>query len=296
MMKLIQVFFLLGSFSSAIAQQNSLLWQVSGNGLNKPSYLFGTYHLEGAEFLDEVKGAHEALKLSEAVVGELEIDGDATGKMMTYMVMENNQLDSLLSPAEYDSVAEALKERVGIPLMMMNKIKPMGIYLFLASGDSGKEVREDMKAGKEPMDMWIQTQAKNSSKPIKSLETLENQAELLFNSSTIERQKEMLMEYLRMDKKAAQAENDKIESCYKKQDLECLVAMMESADYTEIERDVLLKDRNLRWMPQLTTYMTEQSCFVAVGALHLAGESGLITLLRNQGYTVKPILSKKDLR
>jgi hypothetical protein len=279
------------------AQQDALLWKVSGNGLKKSSYLFGTYHLKSGDFLKKVKGAQEALEASEAVVGELEITPEVASQLMTYMVMEDQQLDSILTIEQYDSVAAALKEQLGIPIMMLNKVKPMGIYLLLASGEAGKEMRENKKEGdSQPMDMWIQTRAKETNRPVLSLETMQDQAELLFNSSSIERQTEMLLQYIRMEQKSVDAESEKLEKCYSKQNLECLVELMQSSDYSDIEKNLLLRDRNLRWIPQLEENMKKQSSFVAVGALHLAGDQGLISLLQNQGYIVTPVRSKKDVQ
>jgi uncharacterized protein len=284
--------FLFQSFNTN-AQQNGLLWKVSGNGLKKPSYLFGTYHLKSGDFLKSVKGSEEALKASQAVVGEMEITPEMAGDLMKHMVMENNQLDSLLSPAQYDSVSNFLKEKAGIPIMMMNKIKPMGIYLILSAGSMKNQSKDTVKI--EPMDLWVQSEALKDNKKVHSLETLEEQADLIFNSSTLERQTEMLMQYIRMDQSDASDEVEKLEKCYTSQDLDCLVELMNSSGYSDIESNLLLRDRNLRWLPKLKENMKSESCFIAVGALHLAGESGLITLLEKEGYTVRPVRSKKDI-
>jgi uncharacterized protein len=284
--------FLFQSFNTN-AQQNGLLWKVSGNGLKKPSYLFGTYHLKSGDFLKSVKGSEEALKASQAVVGEMEITPEMAGDLMKHMVMENNQLDSLLSPAQYDSVSNFLKEKAGIPIMMMNKIKPMGIYLILSAGSMKNQSKDTVKI--EPMDLWVQSEALKDNKKVHSLETLEEQADLIFNSSTLERQTEMLMQYIRMDQSDASDEVEKLDKCYTSQDLDCLVELMNSSGYSDIESNLLLRDRNLRWLPKLKENMKSESCFIAVGALHLAGESGLITLLEKEGYTVRPVRSKKDI-
>jgi uncharacterized protein len=105
----------------------------------------------------------------------------------------------------------------------------------------------------------------------------------------------MLMQYIRMDQSDASDEVEKLEKCYTSQDLDCLVELMNSSGYSDIESNLLLRDRNLRWLPKLKENMKSESCFIAVGALHLAGESGLITLLEKEGYTVRPVRSKKDI-
>ena len=61
---------------------------------------------------------------------------------------------------------------------------------------------------------------------------------------------------------------------------------------TEEENAVLLDNRNLDWVKQIPGLMKKNSCFIAVGALHLPGEKGLISLLRKEGYQVKPVIIK----
>jgi uncharacterized protein YbaP (TraB family) len=61
-------------FAQKTKQEQSLLWKVSGNGLNKPSYLFGTYHFLSSGFIDTMQAVKKAYAASNAVVGELVID------------------------------------------------------------------------------------------------------------------------------------------------------------------------------------------------------------------------------
>ena len=61
----------------AFSAQAQLLWKISGNGLQKPSYIIGTYHLADASFADSIKGLKAALETSEQVYGEI-ITADMT--------------------------------------------------------------------------------------------------------------------------------------------------------------------------------------------------------------------------
>ena len=60
----------------------------------------------------------------------------------------------------------------------------------------------------------------------------------------------------------------------------------------EKHQDLLLNDRNKNWVAQLNKIMKTQSVFVGVGTGHLVGKEGLISLLRKEGYTLKPVLNK----
>ena len=55
--------------------------------------------------------------------------------------------------------------------------------------------------------------------------------------------------------------------------------------------DILLNDRNKKWVKELKEIMKKESVFVAVGAGHLTGEYGLINLLKKEGYTVEPLVN-----
>jgi len=268
--------------------ENSLLWRISGNGLTEPSYLFGTYHLLKDGFLKEIKGVKKSFKKTDAVVGELEITPAVAGELMQHMIMTSGTLDSLLTPAEYDSLDKVVREKMGTGLKLYNKMKPMAIYTTLAATEMKKSGLGDKTTG-VPMDVYFQDEAKKNKKKVLSLETVKDQADILFNSTSVERQKEMLMEYVRKGKTEGKDDNAQLTECYKKQRLNCLSAMMTESSYSEKESNHLLNDRNIRWIPLLANFMKEQSCFIAVGALHLTGEAGLIKLLRENGYMVEPI-------
>jgi len=279
---------------SAVAQQDALLWKVSSAG-QPDSYLFGTYHLLPGSFAQKVPGTKKAVKNAGAVVTELQINAETASGIMSSMLLESGTLDSLLGKERFDTLSEAISKRLGMSALMFNKMKPMGVYIMLASATEVKEMRKATEKGQEPMDMWFQSEASKNGKPSLSLETAQEQADLLFNASPADRQAEMLMQYLRLNQEEAQMENDKILSCYKAYNLDCLLDFMNQSEMSAIEKDLMLRDRNVRWIPHLKEYMKNQSCFVAVGALHLAGESGLIELLRAEGYQVSAIKSNKDL-
>jgi len=76
---------------------------------------------------------------------------------------------------------------------------------------------------------------------------------------------------------------------YVTQDMKALYDLMYGSNYNQEELKVLLDERNNSWINQLPGMMEKQSLFVAVGALHLVGNSGLVNQLSRLGYTVKPL-------
>lgn len=274
--------------------ENALLWKIHGNGLRESSYILGTYHIVNNEFLNTLKGCEQALSKTHSVLGELEITPEVASQMMPYMLLENGSIDSLMNPLQYDSLSQFVQDKLGLPMVVFNKMKPIGIYLMLSSVEmKSSSFIQDYKG--IPMDVYVQNEAQKNGKEVYALETIQEQADLLFTNISIADQVVMLMEYLRMGNKKNAEENNRMNSCYMMQDLNCLDSLMKSSGFNSIESDLLLKNRNVRWIPRIEEIINKQSCFIAVGALHLAGESGIIRLLRNKGYTLSPVYSIKEV-
>lgn len=275
------------SFSSKAQQkqtENSLLWEISGKGLQKSSYLFGTYHFADKGFIDTMKVLNEKLNLANAVVGELVMDKDMAMKLAPYMMMKDNSLDSLLTPKEFKMVDDYLKTIGKYDLKKMNKLKPIMIQTLITQALAPKTFTTTNPA----IDQYIQDYGKANHKKIFGLETVEDQAKVLFGANLV-RQKEMLVKSVKDIKKIKKV-NVKLYQSYITQNLKELEKMFtNSKDFTAEEMDDLLKNRNDKWMVQLPDMMQNQSLFIAVGAGHLIGKNGLIKSLKAQGYNVKPL-------
>lgn len=146
-----------------------------------------------------------------------------------------------------------------------------------------------IKKQPEPIDVLLQKLARANKKKVIGLETLEQQMDIMFNFIPLERQAEILMYEVR-NKKQMLLELSQLNTIYISGDLE----KMKEMDVTDEsmkpeERRLLVDDRNMNWMTQLPALLKEQSCFVAVGCMHLVGETGLINQLRLKGYTVEPL-------
>lgn len=289
-MKLIQylVVAILGLSFSANAQkkkvENTLLWEISGRDLKKSSYLFGTYHFADKGFVDTMKVLNEKLKSADAIVGELLIDSTVAMKLMPYMMMKDTTLDRLLTPKEYQSVADYIKKISDLDLKLFNSMKPMAVQTLIIQFTAPKTFTETNPA----LDQYLQDYGRASQKAILGLETVEDQAKLLFGNNLL-RQKELLLKAVKGADENKE-EGKKIYNFYIAQDLTELEKLFaKSKDLTIEEWDGLLKNRNQKWMAALPELMQQQSLFIAVGAGHLVGADGLIKGLKAKGYTVKPL-------
>jgi uncharacterized protein YbaP (TraB family) len=278
----------LGNNSNTL--EKSLLWQVTGPGLSKPSYVFGTIHLIDAKDYFLPKGTMSALDNVSKVVFELDMkemsDMSKLMGMMNKLYMKDDKtLKDLLTEAEYKAVGDFFQEK-GLPLFMFERMKPMFLSIF-ASGDVDPGGLQNGKM--KSYEMELLEMAENSGKSSGGLETIEFQISL-FDAIPYEAQAKMLVEAIQ---KGSDSEGDdefkKMTDMYKSQDINAMVKMIseEGSDVSGFE-DKLLTERNKNWIPLMIEMAKKEPTLFAVGAGHLGGENGVINLLKKTGMKVKP--------
>lgn len=284
-----------GSLSAQSGAQptGSLLWKVSGKGLKKPSYLFGTNHFIPHTFLDNVSGVREAFDKSEQVVGELLV-GDAaalTSALQAAGMMPSGYTwKTLLSEAEYAFVDKQLEAIFGAGLQAFENLNPAMIHMYYTA-NSYRNIFPDLNEG-ESLDVWFQIQANAAGKQVIGLESVDDQLYAIFKSTSIRDQAALLLCVLRNPEKTSN-EVRQLDSLYRKADFAGLADMWNprttDCPISEEYQKALVDYRNNNWMKRLPSLMSEKSSFIAVGAMHLVGETGLIQSLRRLGYTVEAV-------
>lgn len=277
-------------------QAQSLLWKVSGNGLKSSSYLFGTHHLAPISVLESVPGFKAAFETSTQVIGEVDaakMQSQECMQMVQKMMLINNDTTAymIFNEKEQQVVSAFLKENMGFELNQMPKIKPAFINNTATVITCSK-----MIPGFNPeqqLDSYIQSQGLEKGKKIIALESIDFQLNVLFNSQSLIRQAQLLICTLNnLDKLVA--DTKELNQAYFSFDLKKLVELSEkregdSCDPLPCEMENLIKNRNQDWMTKLPAIMSTSPSFIAVGAMHLPGENGLIALLKKKGYKVEPV-------
>jgi hypothetical protein len=284
---------------------NSIFWEISGNELTKPSYLFGTHHLYDYQFIKKNENILQALDSVDIVIGEMAIDKSESmnifAKMMTATLLPSGQsLKKLLTAEQYASVDKCLKENMGISAATFNNMKPVFIQqLVMVSKYMKSQEKETAIPPTDlsnplgnSMDGFFQEQGKALNKQVAGLETVDDQLHALYDGYSLERQVDLLMEMVNDDDSTSTEDVLTMTNMYSEQNLSGLLELMEKTTPKE-EIQSLLINRNNNWIPQIDTYFKEgKSIFIAVGAGHLPGSYGLIHLLKEKGYTLKPIKIK----
>lgn len=286
-MKRILLFITLAACSLTANAQ--LLWKISGNGLERPSYVFGTHHMASEAICDSIRGFEDAFASVEQVIGEVETelmnDPATTTRMMPYMMMpEGVKLTSLFTPKEVILINGFIKPRLGFTLKDLNAMKPTFLSNMISLTLSMEHFPEF--ENQEGIDSYLQSRAKKYGKRVGGLETVEFQMDMLFNED-LETQADDLVDLVKNGDKAMKA-TGKLAQIYMTQNMKKINRFMhKGSDKEDIKK--MLDDRNMNWIVQMKVIMPETPTMFVVGAGHLPGKNGVLKLLENEGYTVEPI-------
>lgn len=263
------------------ANENALLWSISGKGLSGTSYLFGTIHMicpEDFIMSDTVKGSFAN---ANKIYMEIDMDDPSmTMKTLQLSIMKDKSLKDLMSAAEYTRLDKFMKDTIGMPLSVFNKMKPFTLMSILYT-----KILPCSRM--ESYEQSFMAMAQKQKKEILGLEKIEDQFAVFDNipdSAEARMIIEMISHFDEQKKEFA-----RMTDAYKKKDLSALAAMINASPDMAGYEDLLLVNRNKNWIPVMEKAMQAQSNFFAVGAGHLPGKDGVIALLRKAGYTVTPI-------
>lgn len=276
----------------ALPASAQLLYKVEGKNLKEPSYVFGTHHLAPVTVVEKV-GALAPFEAASQVVGEIDMTQDQMAlamSMQPHMIAPTDStLSKVISAEDFTIINEEFKKWApapGLELGMLDSMKPMVITSMVAVGMSAQAMPDYDPS--QQLDSWFQENGKSKGKTIIPLETAEEQATILFDNTPISYQAEALVEMLKNPQEAID-NSVKLTELYNLQDVDGMLNLSYQEDAHPEFMTALLDNRNANWLKLLPAIFEKGSSFVAVGALHLPGEKGIIEGLRKQGYTVSPI-------
>ncbi|MCC7029190.1 MAG: TraB/GumN family protein [Chitinophagaceae bacterium] len=265
------------------ADQNSLLWKITGNGLQKPSYLFGTIHMicSGDYFFDE--RMKQAFNETEQLILEINLSDPATiaQYQQGMMLPAGKELKDFFNNAEeYETFSVKLKNRIGIDAALFQNLKPLILLSLIAQ--KGFECENTSS-----YEMNLIEMSKEKNMPVTGLETTLAQMKIFDEMKDSEISQILIegIEDLGNDSKLQQ----QMIAAYRSQNISELHDLILSSKEFQNQEDVLINGRNREWVKKMPQFMKAKSCFVAVGAGHLSGEQGVLNLLRNAGYVVEPV-------
>lgn len=281
---LLLLFISLSIFSvKAQELEDSTLWKIEGNGLEKPSYLFGTIHITCDATLEaDVK---KALAETTQIVMDLDMDDPTMqSKMMQGMYFKDGKtLKDFVTEEEYKSIDSLFINNMGMSVKLLENVKPF----FLSSMFYPKMIDCPMQS----FELELTKVASEQNEEILGLETIEEQLKV-FDDIPLEDQYKDLIRMAEGSLEKDKATFSKMLKIYKDEDINALIDIMNDDTNSTMSKhqDVLLEQRNKNWISKIGEYAKEQPTFFGVGAGHLPGKNGVIQLLRNAGYTVTAVL------
>ncbi|MEO6719003.1 MAG: TraB/GumN family protein [Ferruginibacter sp.] len=277
------IFLFSASHSSAQdTSSKTLLWRISGNGLNKPSYLYGTMHLKDRRLFFFGDSVYKSIEASEGFA--MEIDPN---ELIDSLFARINAADTstllrkLLDEKKFKSVAKKLEKKFGMPA---DKISRKQLMDDRDNWYSKIRKNDDMKTF---MDLYLYDIAHKQGKWVGGIEDVSDQLDL-----KDELGKDMnIADYIDEDKDDEKRKYmEKMITVYVAADIKKIDEIINTTTSKEYN-DLLLVHRNIKMSQRMDSLAHIRNSFFAVGAAHLPGETGVIKLLQNKGFNVTPVFS-----
>lgn len=266
--------------ASAQSSGSSLLWEISGNGLAKPSYLYGTFHMLCANDYAISETIRQKLLSTQQLYLEVDITKPGVQQeLMTQMKFSESSLDKELG-TDFQQVDQAFQAITGISLNLFKQFKPFVSMsmLTLKTLDCPDKIQpESILSGI----------AKNANLGIEGLESVADQVAAV-NAQPLDSQLlalKKMVEQFDISKK----EMKELVRVYQLNHTDSIYAYMKNQSMSnDFEQHMLIK-RNRNWIPKMVSAFHQSPAFFAVGAGHLGGPEGVLALLREKGYQLKPL-------
>jgi uncharacterized protein YbaP (TraB family) len=281
------LFLLICVFTKPFAQPpneaDHLLWRITGNGLSRPSYLFGTMHLTDKRLFYFGDSLYRVLEQTEGFAAELDMNTVFTQYISSLMNDEKvkKYLDKTVEKNVLKKYKSQLEDKFKKPVSKistddLDKEEQKQTMRWLQSGEM-----------KTFMDAYLFDIAARQGKWTGGIEDAEDQFGL----------------------SEAVNPEDRIESMFtnkfsRTKGIEWMIDTYRKEDLTQIDRsdeiwkgskDIVLLKRNVKMSYRIDSLAHVRTCLFAIGAAHLPGDSGVISLLRKKGFTVTPVISSKKI-
>ncbi|MCQ8879244.1 TraB/GumN family protein [Pseudoalteromonas shioyasakiensis] len=261
------------------------LWQLEKNSVK--SYLFGTVHVGDSSMKGLPSKVTKAIDATDKVIVEVDISAISPMEMqrrsMPFMMLKNGKtLKGELSEQNYAKLKEYFGNK-SIDIAMFDGLAPWAVMVTMMQMEFQNAGFSDQTG----IDKQVLAYAKTKNKQIGELETLEYQMEMFNHMSLLSN--EMIEETF---EQLADVETYFITlvDAWKNGDMDTLTEYynesFDDSNYGEISEQVMLIERNNNWVEELTPRLAQEQLFIAVGALHLPEQHGLLKQFKEQGITV----------
>jgi len=258
---------------------NGLLWKVSGNDDEEKGYVFGTIHVDDQVILDLPEPVISNLKNSNYFAMEaIPLPEDAIEFSKQMFFTDGNRLDELLSEEIFNKTESILKVH-GLTREMVARMRPWAAYIIMNYPANMKIV----------LDLHLLQMAQNNGAQVSGLESSREQISI-FSDIDINQQVRMLVDAV-CHYETLLTDINELKKLYLDRDLKGLndysqrYTFGDDSIYEKISQH-LISDRNYRMVERMRKILETGKAFIAVGAMHLPGEDGILNILEQNNYKV----------
>ncbi|MBS1933733.1 MAG: TraB/GumN family protein, partial [Bacteroidetes bacterium] len=268
----------------------TLLWEITGNGLKKPSYLFGTMHVSSKMVFHLSDSFYFGIKNSDVVA--LELDPQLwQDQLFRFQNLQTNlRFYTQGSPNDYLNEKSFQLEKYEEKLRAALSEEPTIINgLLYRTVQPRADFEEDTY-----LDLYIYQTGKRFGKQATGVENY-FETEKLILEATQDMMKDKKKRTTDTDGESIYEIEKKTQEAYRKGDLDLLDSLEKLMQTSDAYMEKFLYKRNEIQANSIDSIVKKHSLFVGVGAAHLPGKRGVIELLRKKGYVLRPIsMQDKD--
>lgn len=281
------------SLLTASAVSAQLLYQISGNSAQAKSYLLATNKLVDMAFIDTIPNTFKCFGNCDKVITEFAMqDFEALAVLRQAAVLPDSiKLSNFYSEQQYKYIDESLRLTIGLGLDQLARMKPSYLTEMYRAELFKKWLQYDEQRS---METFFQSVAEERNMPVYGLDEIGETMYMLFDREPFHWQCEELMNVIENPERETKQEST-IRDMYLMGRLADIAYQVEGPDnHSTIsfsDYQIYCK-RNKEWVKRLNPYLHDGKAFIVLDAIYLGGDKGLIALLRNAGYKVKPVNRK----
>lgn len=269
------------SYSENQDSTKTILWEIKGEGIKNPSYLFATIRVQDKSIKQFDSIAEQKILECNAFALEVIVDLVPPAVLRSLVLMQNNNLEKILTKEDFSFVQKKYKLYTGLSLGAFSKMKPFFLYAQLMKYEFPKDY-------KESFDTQLLAFAKKNKKRIIELEEFNNQVKSI-DKIPLQTQAHMLLFGLKNPNLIKKNFEDVLDA-YLQKDMNTVFKL--TTDTTLIPSQFIecfFSERNEKICNNIIMNIKQQSTFIVLAAANLMGEKGVFQLLRSKGYSIKPI-------
>ena len=269
---------------------SQVLYRISGNASEAPSYILATNRIVDMTFIDSIPNTFTCFGECNKVITEFAMqDYEALAALRQAALLPDSvRLQNFYTNLQYKEIDEALRINIGMGLEQLGRMKPS----YLTEMYRDELMKKWLNYNDErTMETFFEKVATQSNIPVYGLDEIGETMYMLFDREPFHWQCEELYKVIQYPEKEVRQERT-LREMYMYGRLSDMAYQVKGPDnctsisYSDYQ---VYKKRNIIWATRLQPYLKEGKAFITLNAIYLGGEDGLLAQLRKVGYRVKAV-------